>query len=68
MIEEKKEFLSVGDVASELGVSRPHIQQLVKTGKLGAFKIGHRIVINREQLNEFLNSNKTNIEGNTNGN
>jgi len=49
-----KDFLSTQDVAESLSVSRQHVANLVKRGRLPGVKRGGRILIPTVAWNEFL--------------
>jgi excisionase family DNA binding protein len=50
--------LSVQDCADELGVSAQHIRRLISSKQLPASRIGNRIVIKREDLEQLLDANR----------
>ena len=52
------DFLSVLEVARWLGLSRPMIYKLIKTGELPAVKIGARLLLQREEVQNFIERNK----------
>jgi excisionase family DNA binding protein len=46
--------LSVQDCADELGVSTQHVRRLIASKQLPASRIGNRIVIKREAVEQLL--------------
>jgi excisionase family DNA binding protein len=50
--------LSVADAAFELSCSQDHVRTLIREGELPASRIGARIVIRREDLEELLLRNR----------
>lgn len=49
-----KEFLSVQETCSLLGISRTTLWRAIKSGKLKAGKIGTRVIIRKEDLNSLF--------------
>lgn len=55
----KKRFLSTGELAKLLGISRVAVYKKIKKGKIDAFKVGNRYVISRRALDNLLGKNLT---------
>jgi excisionase family DNA binding protein len=49
--------LSVREVADYVGCSVPTIKRLIYAKKLGAFKVGSRVVISPEEFERYRNAN-----------
>lgn len=58
MSEKKIEVYTMKETAEILKVSYVFLTQLVKEGKLQAFKVGKRKVITRDAIEQFLEANK----------
>lgn len=56
---DKNEKLSIKEVADELGVAELTVHNYIKKGYLTAFKIGRRVFIKREALDEALKEVKS---------
>ncbi len=54
-----KEFTTISELAATWCVSVPHIHNLIRQSKLPAYRIGHRLIIRRDEAKRFLESNKT---------
>lgn len=48
--------MTVEEMAQELHISRPTAYELVKEKDFPAFHIGNRILVNRQGLQEWMNS------------
>lgn len=58
-----KDMLTTKDVAKHLGVGRITVMRWIKSGKLKAFKVGHRTVkIPPEALEEFKKTRQYCVE------
>ena len=57
MSEKKIEVYTMKETAEILKVSYVFLTQLVKEGKLQAFKVGKRKVITRDAIEQFLEAN-----------
>lgn len=44
------------EVQRHLAIGRTFAYQLVREGKLRSFKVGRRLLVSRESLNEFIRS------------
>ena len=53
-------FLSTKDVAKELGIHRTAITELARCGFLRCELIGNSFVFDREEIESFIERNKTN--------
>ena len=53
------DLLTVGDVATELRVSRTTVHRLIRRGELRAHALGAQYRITREDLHDFLRSART---------
>ncbi len=53
------EWLSVEDIAKELGLTEDTIRNYIRIKQLVAVKIGNTYRIKREDLNRFLDERKT---------
>jgi excisionase family DNA binding protein len=51
-----KRFLSLRDVEVEYPLSRRTLQTLIAEGRLGAFRIGRKLIVKREDLERLLTS------------
>ena len=47
--------MTVEDMSAELNISRPCAYTLVKQADFPSFRIGHRILVNREGLQQWIN-------------
>lgn len=53
---DKREYLSIAQVAKMLGISRIAVYKKVKAGKIKAIKIGKAFAVSREYINRhFVN-------------
>ena len=52
----EKDFLTVPDIAQELGLTARTVRRLFSTGKLQGKKVAGKYIITRETLKEFINS------------
>lgn len=55
---EKKNILTIEDVALELGVSTQTVRGLIKRGELKHFRVGKLIRITRNDLDDYINKHK----------
>lgn len=53
-------FLRVNEIAKLLKISRPLPYQWIKSGKLKHYKIGKLILVDEEDLRQFLEAHKKN--------
>lgn len=60
MVNQKKEFYLVEELADKLRVSNMTIYRYIKAGKVKAYKIGKEFRIDDAEFNSFLNKVKTN--------
>ena len=49
-----QELLTIPDVCKELGIGRNTAYKLTKSKKLKSAKIGHRTLVTRNALNEYI--------------
>ena len=54
------QFYDIQEVAKELDVSTRTIRRYIDDGKLTAFKIGNKVKIRPEDLDEFIENSKMN--------
>lgn len=53
--EKEKEFLTLQEVAERLRISRPTVRNLIRDGKLSAFRAGERVFrVSVKELEEFI--------------
>lgn len=52
--EEKKQYLSVTQVAKLLGMSRQAVHKKIKNGEIKAIKIGHTFGISKEEVRKII--------------
>jgi excisionase family DNA binding protein len=50
--------MNVQEGASYLGISKHTVRYLLRTGQLPCFRIGRRIVLDRQDLDEFLSRHR----------
>lgn len=60
MDELKREFYGISDVANYLGVSKEMIRKLIVNGELKASKIGMKYIVNKVDIEKYLERNKIN--------
>lgn len=53
-MDERHEWLKVGEVAQELRVARSRAYDLVATGEIPAVRIGRSVRVNRNELERWL--------------
>jgi excisionase family DNA binding protein len=53
MMEEKQNLISAAAAAKQLNVSRATLSRLVRDGRLGTYRIGHRTMFDQRILEEF---------------
>jgi excisionase family DNA binding protein len=58
MSEGKQKLFSVAEVATELGVTRARVNQLIDSGTLTAQKIGRSYVIDADELEKARHRNQ----------
>ena len=51
-------YLSVAQAAKKIGVSARLIYKLVNSGALTHVRVGHRIIIPKSELEDYLNRNR----------
>ncbi len=54
----EKLVYDVKEAAEMLSISRTMIFQLINEGRLGSLKVGHRRLVPRQDLEEFVSSNR----------
>ena len=52
------QFYTVSEVATMLRMTADHIYRVINSGELGSYKMGRRVLISQEQLNEWLASKR----------
>lgn len=52
--DDKKMCLNVPELAQELGISKPMAYELVNCAGFPSFRVGKRIIVSREALEEWL--------------
>lgn len=52
------ELLSIPDVCLELGMGKSWVYRRLKTGEIPSVKLGHNIKVKREDLEEYLESQR----------
>lgn len=57
------EFLSIAQVATRLGISRPHCYRLAARGLLPVLELGRRKVVPTEWLNRWLDDRYEDLSG-----
>jgi excisionase family DNA binding protein len=55
-----KTILTLENARSELLISRTHLWNLIKAGKLKAFKVGRCVRITRSEIDRFIQDNQVN--------
>lgn len=53
-MEEKHEWMKVGEIAEELRIARSRAYELVATGEIPAVRIGRSVRVNRNELEKWL--------------
>lgn len=48
------QFYTVPEVATMLRLTADHIYRVTNSGELGSYKMGRRVLISQEQLNDWL--------------
>lgn len=56
-------LLTVGEVAAAMRVSNMTVYRLIKTGDLGAVRVGHNYRIRRTDVERFLSERSVHVEG-----
>lgn len=51
-------ILTLENARTELLISRTHLWNLIRSGKLKAFKVGRCVRIKRVEIDRFINSNQ----------
>lgn len=51
-------FYTVPQVADLLNLSVDHIYRVTKSGELGSYKIGRKVLISEEQLTNWMNTKR----------
>jgi len=51
---ENRFCFSVGEMASLTGMSEIHLYGLIKTGKINAFKVGRRTLIDKKEYDRWV--------------
>lgn len=51
-------FYDVPQVAKMTGIGEQHIYRLTRSGELGSYKIGRRVIISQEQFNQWLETKR----------
>ncbi len=52
------ELLSIPDVCQELGMGKSWVYRRLKSGEIPSIKLGHNIKIKREELEQYLESQR----------
>lgn len=55
-----KTILTLENARSELLISRTHLWNLIKAGKLKVFKVGRCVRITRSEIDRFIQDNQVN--------
>jgi excisionase family DNA binding protein len=58
-ISASKEFTTIPELAAVWRVSIAHLHNLIRQGKLPAYRVGYRYIISREAAKSFLERNAT---------
>lgn len=58
----EKDVLTVVDVMKLLGVSRPYVYKLIRTGEITGRKVGRRYLILRESVEKLISDTKESAE------
>ena len=56
-----KKIYSVEDVAKFLKVHKLTVHRAINSGKLGAFRVGKRLLVTAEQLSASIEAGKTQV-------
>lgn len=56
----EKITLTVNEAAEYTGIGRTNLRQLISWGKISSMRIGRKILIRREVLDEFIRLNEGN--------
>lgn len=51
-------FYTIPEVAKMVKLTADHIYRVTRAGELGTYKIGRKVLISQEQLNEWLASKR----------
>jgi len=51
---ENRLCFSVGEIASLTGLSEVHLYGMIKAGKINAFKVGRRTLIDRKEYDRWV--------------
>lgn len=52
-----KEFYTLDQLAEEIKINKQSIRKFIRNGELKAHKVGTRLIITREDINEWLKRN-----------
>ena len=55
---EKKDYYTVPEVAELVNMTEDHIYRVTKSGELGSYKIGRKVLISQEQLERWLTTKR----------
>lgn len=55
---EKKDYYTVPEVAQMVCLTAEHIYRVTKSGELGSFKIGRRVLVSHEQLERWCSTKR----------
>jgi excisionase family DNA binding protein len=56
---DSKDFLSVSELARQWHVTEQHIHNLISRLELPAYRIGRRVIVRRDDAQDFLQRNAT---------
>ena len=59
MFENYKDIMTVSDVAEALGCGKNRVYELLETGKLSGFRLGHVWKINKSDFIKFCNDSSS---------
>jgi len=59
----KKKYLTVGQVAEQLDVHPNTVRRWLESGKLQAYRMGGRILVLRQDVDEFIQPKETSGNG-----
>lgn len=57
------DYLSLSEVAYELGIERPRVWRLIESGQLPLWRDGKQLVVMRQDLDEYLWSREVDFDG-----
>ena len=56
--EERKETINISDASAILGLAKDTVYSKVCRGQIPAFKLGKKLLFNRKELEEYIETNK----------